>query len=380
MEIKHYFRMLQRGWWLILLVALVALSASLTTSYLTSPKYQATARFIIAPGSLLTSGGDASAVVDGLDTLDRPSIVATYAEVMNSRRILAEAVGYLQLQNFDITKYTFQAVVLPESSVMELTVTGPDAKTVTDLANGIGYQSILFTRGINRVYELNFLDQAFQPETPISPQPVRDAGLSLILGALIGAVLAILSEQIRVPLETYRQRLRLDTQTGVFSNRHFSRLLDEELSKNFDDVLCVGIVELNGLLEYVDTLPPAGLQRVLQKVTDILRKELRGNDTIGRWNDNSFIVMLPATSGAAATRIFKRIYQALLQTIDLSQYGVAVTLDPHLGGAEYSNGISSQELLEKAGTALEQARRDESNPVYIWEMRNPFWVQGEQAG
>ena len=377
MEIKLYFRMLRRGWWLIVLTALVALSASLAFSYLATPQYQAAARFIVTPGSLLTSGGDASAVVDGLDTLDRPSIVATYAEVMSSRRILAEALGYLQLQNLDVTKYEIQAVVLPESSVMELTVTGPDARTVADLANGIGYQSILFARGINRVYELDFLDQAIQPEYPVSPQPLRDAGLSLVLGAMVGVVLAILSEQIRVPLEAYRQRIRLDPQTEVFNKRHFSRLLDEELSKNFDGVLCVGLVELNGLQDYLDTLPSAGLQKVMQKVTDTLQKELRGNDTIGRWDDTSFIVMLPATSGGAAKRIFNRIYQALLSAVDLPQYGVVVNLDPHLGGAEYSTGISHQELLEKAGTALEQARRDELNPVYIWEMRNPFWSQGE---
>jgi diguanylate cyclase (GGDEF)-like protein len=369
--------MLQRGWWLILLAALVALSASLTASYLATPQYQATARFIITPGSLLTSGGDASAVVDGLDTLDRPSIVATYAEVMNSRRILAEALAYLQLQNIDTLKYTIQAVVLPESSVMELTVTGPDARIVADLANGIGYQSILFARGINRVYELNFLDQAVQPVIPISPQPLRDAALSLVLGAMVGAVLAILSEQIRVPLEAYRQRLRIDPQTGVYNNRYFARLLGEELSKNFDEVLSIGIVELNGLQDYIETLPSAGLQKVLQRVTDTLRRELRGNDTIGRWDDDSFIVMLPATSGSSANRIFNRIYQALLSTVDLPQYGVSVNLDPHLGGAEYSNGISQQELLEKASSALEQARRDEENPVYIWEIRNPFWVQGE---
>lgn len=376
MEIKLYFRMLQRGWWLILLAALVAVSASLTYSYLATPRYQATARFIITPGSLLTNDGDASTVVDGLDTLDRPSIVATYAEIMNSRRIQAEAIGYLQLQNIDILKYDIQAVVLPESSVMDLTVAGPDARIVTDLANGIGYQSILFSRGINRVYELNFLDQAIQPELPITPQPLRDAALSLVLGAMVGAVLAILSEQIRVPLEAYWQRVRLDPQTGVYNNRYFSRLLGEEISKNFDDVLTVGLVELNGLQD-LDTVPPAGLQKVLQKVTDTLRKELRGNDTIGRWNDNSFIVMLPATSGTAANRIFNRIYQALLTTIELPQYGVSVNLDPHLGAAEYSSGISLQELLDKAETALEQARRDKENPVYIWEIRNPFWVKGE---
>ena len=113
MEIKLYFRMLRRGWWLIVLAALVALSASLALSYLATPQYQAAARFIVTPGSLLTGGGDIGAVVDGLDTLDRPSIVATYAEVMSSRRILAEALGYLQLQNLDTTKYTIQAVVLP---------------------------------------------------------------------------------------------------------------------------------------------------------------------------------------------------------------------------------------------------------------------------
>jgi diguanylate cyclase (GGDEF)-like protein len=193
----------------------------------------------------------------------------------------------------------------------------------------------------------------------------------------VGVVLAILSEQIRVPLEAYRQRLRLDPQTKVFNRRHFSRLLDEELSKNYDGVLCVGVVELNGLQDYLDTLPSAGMQKVLQKVTDTLQRELRGNDTIGRWDDTSFIVMVPATSGSAAKRIFNRIYQALLSAVDLPQYGVVVNLDPHLGGAEYSTGISHQELLEKAGTALEQSRRDELNPVYIWEMRNPFWAQGE---
>jgi len=377
MEIKLYFRMLQRGWWLILLAALVALSASLALSYIATPQYQATARFIITPGSLLTSGGDASAVVDGLDTLDRPSIAATYAEVMNSRRILSEALGYIQLQNLDVKDYLIQAVVLPESSVMELTVTGPDARVVTDLANGIGYQSILFTKGINRVYELNFLDQAAQPEIPISPQPLRDASLSLILGAIVGGVLAILTEQIRVPLESYRNRLRIDPQTGVFNDRHFSRLLDEELARNSGDVLSVGIIELSGLQDYIDTLPPAGLQKVLRKVTDTLQKELRGNDSIGRWSDNGFIVMLPYTSGAAANRILTRIYQALLTEVDLPQYDVSVNLDPHLGGAEYSAGITTQELLEKAKTALGRARRDEEKPVYIWEMRNPFWVQGE---
>jgi uncharacterized protein involved in exopolysaccharide biosynthesis len=78
MELKLYFRMLQRGWWIILLVTLVALFASLAISYVTVPQFKATARFIITPGSLLTSEGNPEAVIAGLETLDLPSVVATY--------------------------------------------------------------------------------------------------------------------------------------------------------------------------------------------------------------------------------------------------------------------------------------------------------------
>ncbi|RMD61005.1 hypothetical protein D6833_08825, partial [Candidatus Parcubacteria bacterium] len=94
LEIRLYLQMLRRGWWLILLAALIALSASLSVSLLATPQYKATARFLITPSAELTRGKD---VVDSLDTLDRRSVVATYAEVMNSRRIFANALNSLQL-------------------------------------------------------------------------------------------------------------------------------------------------------------------------------------------------------------------------------------------------------------------------------------------
>lgn len=377
MEIKLYFRMLQRGWWLILLVALISLFASLTVSYITVPQYKATARFIITPGSLLTSEGNPEAVIAGLETLDLPSVVATYTEVMNSQRILAEALSSLGVKNFVSKEYVIRAVVLPESSVLELNITGPDPKLISDMANAIGYQTILFTRSINRVYELNFLDQAAVPEVPISPVPLRDAGLSLLLGLAGGAVLAILSEQIRVPLEAYKFRMQTDIETGVFNNKHFIRVLEEELGNKSSAILSIGIIELNGLTDLLGTLPANSLQKILRNVTETLRRELRGNDVVGRWNKKSFIVMLPTTSGEAANRIFTRIHQSLSVPINLYQYDITLNLNPYVGGGQYSNGITAQELLQKTENALEQAKRDGANPVYVWELRNPFWVQND---
>ncbi len=375
MEIKLYFRMLQKNWWLILLTAMAALTVSLAISYAAIPQYRSVARFIIIPSSSLTSGAD---VVRSLDTLDRRSVVATYAEVMNSSRILESSTNFLSLDITAIIKdYTIQAVDLPDSSVLELTVSGPDPELAAQLANAIGFQSITFTRSLNLIYEVNFLDTAVPAQLPFSPEPLRDGVVALVLGVAVGGVLAVLGEQIRVPIEAYRQRLRIDSATGIYNAGYFSRLLEEELGQNPEDVLAIGIVELSGLSDYLGTLPPAGLQTLLVRVTETLRRELRGNDIIGRWDETSFSVMLPTTDGPASSRTFDRIYQALLQPLSLSAYGVTVNLDPHIGGAVYSNSITGRELLEKAQNSLEQSRRYSVKPIYVWEMKSPFWVQTE---
>lgn len=371
METRLYFQMLQRGWWVILLAALVAVAASLGLSYLATPQYQATASFIITPSATLTVGRD---VVNSLDTLDRRSIVATFAEVMNSRRIVTDAAASVGVNETMLEDYEILAVVLPESSVLELDISGPDPKLAADLANAIGAEAITFSRGFNQVYDLNFLDTAIVPEDPFSPQPLRDAGLALLLGAAAGALLVILSEQIRIPLEAYRQRARVDNLTGVYNARYFRTMLEDELARRPDDILSVGIVELYGLHDLLETVPMSAAQRLLRTITDRLRKELRGNDVIGRWSETSFIVMLPATPGSAANRTFDRIYQSLVQSIPLPEYGVTINADPRVGGSVYSNDIKSTELVEQAESALEQARKDNAHPIYVWEMKNPFWV------
>jgi len=373
MEIKLYFRMLQRGWWIILLAALFALTVSLGISYLTTPRYQAVSSFIITPGTTL-EGKD---VVNSLDTLDRRSVVVTYAEVMNSEKVLNNSAQFLQLSPANLIDYTMQAVVLPDANVLELTVEGPNPVLAAELANTIGFQTILFTSSLNMTFDINFLDSAGVPEIPVSPQPLRDAGIAFVLGAFIGAALAVLSEQIRIPLEAYRQRLRVDSATGIYNNRYLRQVLEEELTKDPDGVLSIGIIELNGLQDLKETLPPSGLLDLLRKVTGILRKELRGNDIIGRWNEISFAILLPTTPGNAAKVTLDRIYQALSNGVFLNAFDATIDLDPYIGGAVYSNKISAKELIDTAEESLEQARTSSDNPVRLWEMNNPFWVQQE---
>ena len=373
MELNLYLQMIRRGWWLIALTALIALTTSLGITFLQTPQYEVVARFIITPGAL----GDSSpsTVLSGLNTINNTSVMTTYAEVMTSNRIYTDTLAFLQLQPSALEKYTYDSVVLPNSSILELTVKGPNPQVAADIANAIGHQTINFTRRLNQVINLDFLDLAEPSVIPYSPKPLQNAGLAIILGLMGGAALVIVRDQLRVSLETFRQRINLDNETGVYTKKYFSRLVEDELAQHPEDVLSIGIVELNGLRDITDTFPLAALQRILQRVTESLRKELRGNDIIGRWNEISFIVMLPNTPGMAANRIFERIFQALSEAVNLDQFNMVVKLDAHIGGAEYGNHITANELFEKTNSALEQARRDKEVPVYVWEMKSPFWGQ-----
>lgn len=366
MEFRLYIQMLQRGWWMIALTTLVALNAALVSSYLATPLYRSSSRFVVSPNPDLITGRD---VVNSLEALDKRSIISTYAEFLNSRRIYKETLSTLGLTSDDVEDYEISTVVLPDANILELTVTGPDPNVAALLANSTGKRAIDYIRLLYSAYDISILDPATPPSLPFSPQPTRDASVAVALGLIGGAALAILSEQLRIPLEAYRQRLRIDSATGVYNNRHFRNMVEQELMSKPNGLLAVGIVELSGLHEVMETLPPVGTQRLLRMVTEVLRKELRGNDVIGRWDETSFVLMLPSTPVSAATRTFERIYKALSQPIDLEQYDLLVALNPAVGCSVYRDGISANEFLSHVGGSVKTARRNPEHPVFIEQVK-----------
>jgi diguanylate cyclase (GGDEF)-like protein len=360
MEIRLYLQMLRRSWWIVALTALVAVTMALVATYITQPLYQSNARFVVSPNSDLVSGKD---VVNSLEALDKRSIISTYAEGLNSRRIHDETISALQLSEATFEDYSITTVVLPEANIIDLIITGPDPVMSADLANFIGQRTIDFMSQLYTAYTISVLDPAVPSEQPFSPQPLRNLALALALGLVGGATLAILSEQIRIPIESFRRRIRIDNDTGVFSNRYFRRLIGEELTRNPDKDLSLGIVALDGLHEELEAIPQAASQKLLREVTNVLRNELRGNDMVGRWGETSFSVMLPATANEAASRTFERIFQALSKPVEVDQFEIAVSLNPKVGAAGASGSTSAEALVEGATKALEQAMRDVSHPV-----------------
>lgn len=368
MEAKLYFHMLRRSWWIIVITMLAAVIASLVVSYLTPPTYQATSRFIVSPNPSLLTGGSNN-MLNSLSTLDKRSIVTTYAEILNSQRIYTETVNLLQIDPAELNDYKFSAVPLPDANIIDFSVQGPNRDTVYVLANGIAQHAVEYSRSLYQVYDLNVLDPVSMPAHPISPQPLRDSAIALVVGLALGVILALIRELLRTPIESFVQQRSLDDASMALTRRAFEQRLSEvTFGSSQDFSLCV--VHLNGLAQYMHALPQSTLQRILRGVTKVLRNQLRGIDVIGRWSEQDFIVLLADTPGVEAMNTMERVRMALSYPVPLDVSGDAILLDPQIGIVENRAGDTAQSMLKNIQWALDVAKKN--NGMYLLKATQPI--------
>jgi diguanylate cyclase (GGDEF)-like protein len=354
--------MLQRSWWVIILTSLVAIVVTLIASYYSTPIYRSTSRFIVSPNPAYVTSG--SSVLDSLATLDKRSIIMTYAEVLNSPRIYQATLQSLNLSADALKDYSYSATVLPDTNIIEFYVQGPNPQVTAVLANGISTQAITYVQGLYQVYDMTLLDPPAVPELPISPKPLRDAGIALVIGLAFGTGLALVRELVQAPIENFVRRQSLDDMSLALERDTFEKYLKRVLSSSPSRAFSLCMIQLEGLGPYVHVLPQPALQAVLRNTNQILRNQLRGNDVVGRWSDSEFAVMLSETPGDAAVFTMGRVRKALSVPMKMDLTGEDLHLHPKIGIAEYRSGDSFQALITNTEWALEMAGKNNGN-IYL---------------
>ena len=170
---------------LVALTAIVSVIVVLILNFLVTPRYQSTARFLISP-IILEDPGD---LVDSTEALDNATLVANYAEVFNSPTLQRQAASRMAVE--EVSDYEFSSVILPETSVVQVTVTGPDANVAAQLANLLGEEVIAYMQPFSTLYQVRELDPALVTETPASPRILPDVAVALVLGTIAGIFLVI---------------------------------------------------------------------------------------------------------------------------------------------------------------------------------------------
>ncbi len=147
----------------------------------------------MSPDAALAVSRDA---ITSLDTLDKRSVIVTYAEFLNSTRIYNETIQSLQLDPEVMKRdYAITTAALPDANILELSVEGPDPSVAVVVANTLGQRAVSEIKELYQVFDISMLDPAVIPDEPVRPQPLRDSALAIALGLVIGAALAIIVGQ-----------------------------------------------------------------------------------------------------------------------------------------------------------------------------------------
>lgn len=196
MELRDYLRVIRRRWLSIVVVALVVVGTAAALTYSATPQYQSTARLFITTQATDTAS---ESFQGGQFAAQR---VASYAELASGRDLAAVVARDLNLDiSPDELSHRVSASVVPETVNLDLSVTDPDAAQAQVLTQAYAQAMVELVRkletpeaGQQAPIKATIVDRATLSNSPVSPQPVRNLALGVVLGLLLGLGVALLRD------------------------------------------------------------------------------------------------------------------------------------------------------------------------------------------
>jgi receptor protein-tyrosine kinase len=195
-ELRDYLRIIRRRWILIAACVVVVTAVAALVTFRTTPMYQSEAELFVST----TVDGEASTTFQGGQfSIQR---VASYAKLASGRELAQRVIDDLGLDTEagDLTQQ-ITATVSPETVILELAVQDSDPEQAQEIARSASQQLVGFIDDLetppgraNAPIKASVVESASLPESPVSPQPVRNIGLGLVLGLLLGLGLAVMRE------------------------------------------------------------------------------------------------------------------------------------------------------------------------------------------
>ena len=153
--------------------------------------FRSSARVVVGPSERITNARE---VMEVYNTLDRRSVVATMAKMALSEPVAGAVVSEIP----EGRNYETNCVVVPDTNILEITVTGPKADTAAAIANATARHTIPFATQMYGSFQLKMMDPGGETRItrPILPRNLAaGAGLGLTIGLMLAYLSAFLSSR-----------------------------------------------------------------------------------------------------------------------------------------------------------------------------------------
>ncbi|GGC85027.1 capsular polysaccharide biosynthesis protein [Thalassobacillus devorans] len=194
-SLKEIAQVLKKRFWLILSTAVAAVAiAALLSYYFLTPTYEATTQFIVN-----TSQSQEESEFDVNDIRTGVELINTYNVVIKSPAILDDVISELELnRSADNLRQSLNISSEQNSQVVTVTVTDTNQNRAAMVANTTVEVFKEKIQDYMNVDNVNILSEA-QPvdnPVPVSPKPLLNMAIALVLGLMVGVGIAFLLEYL----------------------------------------------------------------------------------------------------------------------------------------------------------------------------------------
>lgn len=177
-----------RYWWIAPLVAGIAMLATWALTAAQARVFQATAAMVIVPAASVT---DATDMARSLDVLERRTLIATLAQVAETRETRLDAGSRARLAPEALAELTVDARVIPSTNIIRVRTEGSDPTHAAALANAIAAVTAEKGSRMYPLFALEPLEAAVAANEPVRPNLRRNLSIATMLGLFAGAGLAL---------------------------------------------------------------------------------------------------------------------------------------------------------------------------------------------
>ena len=222
-----------------------------------------------------------------------------------------------------------------------------------------------------------FLDtgiEHMQQNVIVSPLRGDDGRVDRVAVSIIDNTDAVIARQ---RLEETTRRLeemsRIDPLTGIANRRHLFEQLGAELHRNrrLGGTVSLAMLDLDRFKEVNDEYGHLCGDCVLIRTAEILEKNLRPYDVIGRYGGEEFCVILPRTTIEEAAEVMDRI-RKIVDEYGFTNGDAVLHRTVSIGIASVGriDRCGTDELIRMADEALYAAKRSGRNRVEVFRAQD----------
>jgi diguanylate cyclase (GGDEF)-like protein len=180
----------------------------------------------------------------------------------------------------------------------------------------------------------------------------------------VGRRMIDLQDELNAARSLLEHQASHDTLTGVLNRRAIVAALDRELrrAERANGGLSLALLDIDHFKAVNDTFGHKAGDEVLAGFAELLRRNLREYDHIGRFGGEEFLIIAPEFSGEPATGLYERLRAAVAKAPFATSAG-AMPITVSIGVAVSGAAPCAESLLAAADAAMYAAKRAGRNRV-----------------